>query len=174
MKLVSILVLLTPYIANSMSVEVGSQASYFIQPNSQYFHQSSGAFLGIASTKKKLIWRFSYIERQQFRTDTFADGEIGLFTHIGTQLKSNKFLQLFAFLGGGKMHGYINEKDLQVRRSYTLSGVSSSAEARTSLLDLHFALHLQTFVGFDGNYQLKYYVAWPFTIIALRVSFELS
>ena len=171
---ISVLIFLCVYDrALALTYEGGGQLGLMMQPNSQYLHKSSGAFFGIANDQKSFIFRSSYLERQPFNSNGYSDGELGLFAHIGSKLTDAKYINLLSFWGFGKMSGYVKNMRTQKERKYSIDGVSAIIELKTMISKYSFSLALQNFIAFDGEHQIKYYVAWPFNNLYLRISFEI-
>ncbi|MFK7826529.1 MAG: hypothetical protein AB8G05_20470 [Oligoflexales bacterium] len=140
-----------------------------MQPNSQYYHYSSGVFAGISNDKQSVLWRASFIERPRYETKTHADGESGLFTHLGTKLTSSNNLYLLCFVGVGRMFGYLQDLASKERRSYDVEGLSFQAETVLHLGSFYLSFSHQTFVAKDGNDQFEAYVVWPFNFLSMRM-----
>ena len=153
----------------AITFDIGGLGSLLMQPNSQYYHFSSGAFAGISTEKKSFLWRASFIERPRYETKSHADGEVGVFSHIGTKITSGKKFYLLSFLGLGRMFGYLQDLSNKERRSYSVEGVSVQAEAVMNLDSFYFSVSHQTFVAKDGDDQFEAYAVWPFNFISLRM-----
>lgn len=157
----------------AIKFDIGGIGSLFMQPNSQYYHYSSGAFAGVSSENRNFIWRLSFIERPRFETETHADGEVGGFTHIGTKVTDGKKFYLLSFLGGGRMFGYLQDLESKERRSYLVEGLSCQVEAVMHIEGFYLSFSHQTFVAKDGNDQFEAYVVWPFNFLSLRMGMSI-
>ena len=150
-------------------LDIGGIGALLMQPNSQYYHYSSGAYTGISSDKQTILLRASFIERPRFETQTHADGEMGIFSHIGTKITSDKNLYILCFFGAGRMFGYLQDLSSKDRRSYDVEGLSFQAEAVMNFSHLYLSISHQTFIAKDGNDQFEAYVVWPFNFVSIRM-----
>ncbi|NRA44270.1 MAG: hypothetical protein HRU09_04850 [Oligoflexales bacterium] len=163
------LLMLSPDACLALATDVGGIGALMMQPNSQYYHYSAGAFAGVSTEKQGFLWRVSFIERPKYETSTHADGEAGLFTHFGTKVTSGKRFYLLSFLGVGRMFGYLQDLNTKERRSYNVEGLSFQAEAVMQLGRFFLSLSHQTFIAKDGDDQFEAYVVWPFNFLSMRI-----
>lgn len=141
-----------------------------MQPASQYHHAVYGLSADIATDAQSLVGRVLYIERPKFRANGFEDQDAGAFGLIGTKVTKTKNHGLSAFLGAGKMSGYIREMEASGEsRSYKLYGICAAVEYSGNWKALSGSIGHQTFVGYGTKEQREAYVAWPFNFILATV-----
>ena len=152
-----------------------------MQPASQFHHAVYGITADIANEAESFVGRVVYLERPKFRANGFEDQDSGLFALVGTRVTKGKNHGLSAFIGGGRMGGYIKETSGDTSlgsygassRSYKLNGLTASLEYAGKWKVLSGSLGHQTFIGYGSKDQRDAYVAWPFNFLFATVGIGL-
>jgi len=155
--------------AAGTTVEVESVGGIMQQPTSHYYLASYGVNADVATDDQRIIGRGSYLERPEFRNAGYADKDSGWFGFVGTKITKQSNRGLYAFLGFGRMAGYVKTTPAVAaaevppeKVSYTVNGVTAALEYAAKLGPFSVALSHQTFIGYVNSEQLQAYVAWPF------------
>jgi hypothetical protein len=163
--------------SQAVTYSVGTTGGLMQQPTSHYYHAVYGGFFEVGSDTEKFLGRAAYIERPEFRSVGFIDKDYGYFAMAGTKVTKTKNHGLFAFMGFGKMAGYIKAdptsaeaSDLQ-SRNYSMPGPTALLEYMWRFHGLTIAANHQTFVGYQDQTQLKAYVAWPYNLFQVNLSY---
>ena len=159
---------LRPEAAEAVTLKVASTGGLMQQPTSQYYHAVYGGYVEIASASQRLIGRGQYVERPEFSNVGYVDKDYGAFAQVGAKLTAAKTHGLLAFVGYGRMSGYIRAESATraqtdvSERHYAIPGPIAAVEYAVRLGRIDLAVNHQTFVGFADRTQTDAYVAWPF------------
>lgn len=155
-------------------------ASYYLsttvglmtQPASSYYHTVYGLDLKNSFFKEKLILNATYIERPEFKFNGFSDKESGSFFKVGSKLNSHNVHKLFAYVGYGKMSGYIKEISTSDQSSFHISGPVFKLEYIYDFKNFSLGIDHQTLVGHSDSRQLEAKVAWPYNFFMFNLTYH--
>jgi hypothetical protein len=167
----------TPAVA--LSIRAATTGGVMQQPTSHYYLACYGGRLDLATDADGLVMRASYVERPEFRSVGYADKEYGYFALVGTRVTKGKTgPALTAFIGAGRMHGYVARLDTDSapegatnRRSFQLPGLSTALEYGGRWHGLDLAVGHQAFIGYVDDEQLDAYVAWPYNFFQVSAGY---
>lgn len=164
--------------ARALVFQSGTTGGVMQQPTSQYYLAVYGAYGEVAREDQRFIFRAMYIERPKFSYAGYVDQESGVFGVIGTKLTKAKNHGLSAFVGGGRVGGYVAEEDDDggqgpAKLSFSLPGLVTVLEYSAQWRRLDVALGHQMFIGYADRTQLESLVAWPYTFFLLRLGLHL-
>jgi hypothetical protein len=169
---------LTAAPAQAVSVRAATTGGLMQQPTSHYYLACYGGRVDLATAGDGFVARASYVERPEFRSEGYADKEYGYFALIGTRVtKSASEPALTAFIGAGRMHGYVARTDTEGhedetnRRSFRLPGLTTALEYGGRWHSLDLAVGHQAFIGYVDDEQLHAYVAWPYNFFQVSAGY---
>ena len=145
------------------------------QPTSNYYHFVYGGQADVGTDKDSILLRASYFERPAYRSVGFIDKDYGWSGLLGTKLTKTKKHGLFAFIGLGKVAGYIktqaaNEGTVDPKsRSFDLTGINAAMEYAWQIGRLALGIQHQSLIAFADRSQTEAFVAWPYNLFLLSV-----
>ncbi|MCX6109035.1 MAG: hypothetical protein NTZ90_05455 [Proteobacteria bacterium] len=161
-------------VATAATWSINSTGGVLQQPTSHYYHAIYGAEALFATTTEGLLIRASYLERPEFHDAGYADKDYGWFGLIGTKVTKAANHGLFAFIGGGRMSGYVKaDSDYrgtsgEASNHYLISGLTVAMAYGVHLGPVYLAAEQQTFVGYVDKVQLDALVGWPFHFFQIK------
>lgn len=167
-RILALALCLASDVALATTLKIASSGGLMQQPTSHYYHAIYGVSVEGGTDAQGLVVRGAYLERPEFKNAGFRDKDYGYFAQIGTKITKTKDRGLYAYIGGGRMMGYVKadpETELEGEareRDFGLSGPTATLEyvVRWKMLDL--AANHQTFIGYGDKAQTEAYVAWPY------------
>ena len=165
--------------AHGASWRVGTSAGVMTQPASNYYHLVYGGYGEAATEDDWLIIRAHYLERPEFAQAGYVDQDYGWFIHLGTKVTATQNHGLYAYFGGGRMSGWLQEDAADSpegpgtqRRFYSLPGASAAIEYGVRALGVEASISHQSFVGYVDQAQLQARVGWPFNFFQLDLGYR--
>lgn len=171
------------------ALKLATTAGLMQQPTSHYYCAVYGVVVDFGTENESFLTRASYVERPEFRSNGFVDKEYGWFAQIGSKLTKAKSHGLYAYIGAGRMRGYMKlDKDFDrpqasssstatsinvSKRSFTLPGATATLEYAARLGSTTLAASHQTFIGYVDDQQLEAKVAWPYNFFQLTLGYAL-
>lgn len=148
------------------------------QPTSNYYLECYGVSFDVQNKDAGFIVRASYIERPEFKANSFAEKDRAGLLLLGTTATKIFGGSLRAFFGAGNVSGYVarfdsDNKTILEKRSYQLPGPSASIEYQVVLARVTFAFNHTTFIGYGGKDQTEAMVAWPYNFYSLSTGISI-
>lgn len=161
--------------ARAVTCKVVSTGGLMQQPTSHYYLAVYGGAVDVATDNDKFIGRVQYVERPEFTNSGYSDKDYGAFGMIGTKVTAARDHGLFAFIGAGRMQGYVRANDetqgqtASDERRYSLPGPTVAVEYALTWNHMNFAVNHQSFIGYVDKVQTDAYVAWPYNFFQATV-----
>jgi hypothetical protein len=163
--------------AGAAILAINSTAGVLQQPTSHYYHAIYGAEAQFSTATEGFLLRASYLERPEFKDAGYADKDFGWFGQIGTKVTKATNHGLYAFIGGGRMGGYVKADaghrgdSGKAGNHYLLPGLTAAMSYAARLGPVYLAVEQQAFVGYVDKFQLNALVGWPYNFFQFKVGF---
>jgi hypothetical protein len=158
----------------------GPHAGLMQQPTSQYYHFVYGGYVGVQTEAQRIGLRYQYFERPRFSAAGFEEQEFGHFVFIGGKITDpKKPYGLHAYLGGGKVSGYIKKEEQTnpdihyPKRRYAINGATLAIDAAIRVSKFEFAIGHQHFTGISSREEFDSHVGWPFNFYSVKIGLAL-
>ncbi len=166
-----------PWAGDALAVaySVGTTGGVLQQPSSHYYHAIYGGQLGFNIDSEKLHVRAGYFERPEFRSVGYIDKDFGYHLLVGTRVTKAKDHGVRAFLGYGRIEGYIKVDKTKLvatgvdERRYGINGPIAAVEYALRWNHLEIAAGHQSFTGYAGKEQSEARVAWPYNLFTISM-----
>jgi len=161
--------------AAAVAYNVATTGGVLQQPSSHYYHAIYGGQGGFNLDSEALHVRFGYFERPEFKAVGYIDKDYGYHALIGTKVTKTKDHGLRAFVGFGRVEGYVRVDKTQIatsgasERTYAINGPIAAIEYAWRWKHLEGAVGHQSFTGYAGKDQTEARVAWPYNIFQMSL-----
>lgn len=163
-----------PQAAFGATYRLSGTAGVMQQPTSNFYHAVYGANADVGTDRADVVLRLSYFERPVFRSMGYVDKDYGWSGLLGGKLTDAKSHGLYAYVGGGKVAGFIQTRTTaregeSTTRSFALPGITAAVEYDWQVRGMTFGFEHQTLIAFGDSAQTAAFVAWPYNLFLLSL-----